>query len=147
MAAVSGDARDTADSVAAHAPRRTAYRTRAEIPAALARSGVAPPAWVKCWLRDLSTTGALVEGSLPITTGEQVRLRFGKPYELISVHATVMRADKEGRVFGMRFDGLDDREARALYALVMELAQEYVKYRARHLAWEPVPDALTPRPR
>ncbi len=136
MSTAPGNAADTA-AAAARAPRRASYRARAEIPAVVARAGVAPPPWARCWVRDLSTTGGLIEGTLGFEPGESVRLRFGKPNAVMTFDATVMRIDEEGRLFGLRFDALGDHDAKRLYELVMELAQEYVKYRARHLAWEP----------
>jgi c-di-GMP-binding flagellar brake protein YcgR len=128
---------ETADSVAAPVtPRRSSYRTRAEIPAALALD-TDGAGWLRCWLRDLSTTGASIEGTLELGLGERLRLRFGKPGDRFTLPATVIRGTTKARVFGVRFDPLSESESHHLYQFVMELAQEYVEYRARHLSWEP----------
>jgi hypothetical protein len=139
-----GNAPNGSSVEAERSPRRGSYRTRAEIPALLCRESVDEThAWLRCWLRDLSTNGASIEGTLGLGLGDGVRLRFGKPQETLTLSATVVRVDTEGRVFGIRFDVLDAREADGLYAFVMELAHEYVEYRSRHLSWEPVQGPTT----
>jgi c-di-GMP-binding flagellar brake protein YcgR len=142
-----GQAANQAPSPSAEdAPRRGSYRTRAEIPAALSRErDTAGNGWMRCWMRDLSTTGAAIEGTLELRAGDRLRLRFGKPHERLTFEATVLRVDAAARMFGVSFDGLGEREAEQLYRFVMELAQEYVQYRSRHLDWE-VPTDPQPAP-
>jgi hypothetical protein len=141
----SGNASDTGASVpAAGTPRRGSYRTRAEIPAVLFRVDAGATAgWLRCWLRDLSTSGASIEGTLELGVGDPVQLRFGKPHELLTLEAIVVRGDAEPRVFALRFETHDEAVSESLYRFVMELAQEYVQYRSRHLSWEPEHDADT----
>lgn len=138
------NAPETETAAEPRAPRRGSYRARAEIPAMLLKDRADPhDGWLRCWLRDLSTTGAAIEGTLDLSLGDHVRLRFGKPNELFTFDASVARVDGGPRVFGLHFGPHDAREADALYGFVMELAQEYVKYRSRHLSWE---QGLTPAP-
>jgi hypothetical protein len=139
----SGNESNTDASVpGSEAPRRSAYRTRAELPAVLFPVGRgASIGSLRCWLRDLSTSGALIEGTLELGVGDRVQLRFGKPRERLTLKATVTRSDVEPRLFALRFDVLDESVSDALYRFVMELAQEYVQYRSRHLSWDPAPEA------
>ncbi len=131
------DTPETEEPVAPRARRRGSYRARAEIPAMLLADDADPTGgWVRCWLRDLSTTGAAVEGTLALSLGDHVRLRFGRQHERFTFDATVMRVEGESRLFGLHFGPHTAREADALYGFVMELAQEYVQYRSRHLSWE-----------
>lgn len=108
--------------------RRDAYRARVDTIAAVyvLAPETGTPGWRSVWLRDLSASGAAVEGpTLDAAEGDDVLVRFTPDGDgSFQLRGRIVRCQRATArdTYGVRFVNLTTRQAERLHALVARLA-------------------------